>query len=71
MDGERQQLETFRKKLADARRRGFHFELVWSGYITRRQSYECGEDRQTAFRLYIVDVQAFLQNWIQLKIVML
>ena len=58
VDGERQRLETFRNKLVDARRRGFHFEQVRSGYIARRQSYERGEDgqtRQTAFRLYIVE----------------
>ena len=61
VDGKRQRLETFRNKLVDARRRGFHFEQVRSGYVPRRQSYERGEencrqtDRQTAFRLYIVD----------------
>ena len=59
VDGERQRLETFRNKLVDARRRGFHFEQVRNGYVARRQSYERSEDeqtRQTAFRLYIVDI---------------
>ena len=61
VDGKRQRLETFRNKLVDARRRGFHVEQARSGYVARRQSYERGEencrqtDRQTAFRLYIVD----------------
>ena len=59
MDGKRQRLEAFRKKLVDARRHGFHFEQVWSGYVARWQSYERNEksatDRQTAFCLYIVD----------------
>ena len=36
MDGKRQQLETFRNKLVDARRRGFHFEQVRSRYVARR-----------------------------------
>ena len=60
VDGKRQRLETFRNKLVDARRRGFHFEQVRSRNVTRRQSYERNEksadrrtDRQTAFRLYI------------------
>ena len=49
VDGKRQRLETFRNKLVDARRRGFHFEQVRSGYVPRRQSYERGEEncRQT------------------------
>ena len=62
VDGKRQGLETFRNKLVDARRRGFHFEQVRSRNVARRQSYERNEksadrrtDRQTAFRLYIVD----------------
>ena len=60
--GKRHRLETFRNKLVDARRCGLHFEQVRSRYVARRQSYERGEksadrrtDRQTAFRLYIVD----------------
>ena len=62
MDGKRQGLETFRNKLVDARRRGFHFEQVRSRNFARRQSCERNEksvdrrtDGQTAFRLYIVD----------------
>ena len=62
MDGKRQRLETFRNKLVDARIRGLHFEQIRSQYVARRQSYERGEksadrrtDRQTAFRLYIVE----------------
>ena len=50
VDGKRQRLETFRNKLADARRRGFHFEQVRSLNVARRQSYERNEksaDRQT------------------------
>ena len=62
VDGKRQGLETFRNKLVDARRRGFHFEQVRSRNVARRQSCERNEksvdrrtDGQTAFRLYIVD----------------
>ena len=50
MDGKRQGLETFRNKLVDARRRGFHFEQVRSRNVARRQNYERNEksaDRQT------------------------
>ena len=49
VDGKRQRLETFRNKLVDARRRGFHFEQVQSGYVPRRQIYERSEEncRQT------------------------
>ena len=60
MDGTRQRLEAFQNKLVDARRRGFHFEQVRSGYVMRWQSYERGKksaDRQTAFCLYIVDIK--------------
>ena len=42
MDGKRQQLETFQNKFVDARRRGFHFEQVWSQYVVRLPSYERG-----------------------------
>ena len=62
VDGKQQGLETFRNKLVDARRRGFHFEQVRSRNFARRQSCERNEksvdrrtDGQTAFRLYIVD----------------
>ena len=58
VDGKRQRLETFRNKLVDARRRGFHFEQVRSRTsldgkvvsVTKKVS----TDGQTAFRLYIV-----------------
>ena len=53
VDGERQQLETFRNKLADARRLGFHFEQVRSRYVVRWQSYERGEDGRTDRRLFV------------------
>ena len=53
VDGERQRLETFRNKLVDARRRGFHFEQVRSRYVARRQSYERGEDGRTDRRLFV------------------
>ena len=53
VDGKRQGLETFRKKLVDARRRGFHFEQVRSQYVGIRQSYERGEDGQTDRRLFV------------------
>ena len=49
-DGKRQRLGTFRNKLVDARRRGFHFEQVRSRNVARRQSYERNEksvDRRT------------------------
>ena len=69
VDGKRQRLETFRNKLIDARRRGFHFEQVRSRNVTRRQSYERNEksadrwtDRQTAFRLYIVEEDLRMMN---------
>ena len=52
VDGKRQRLETFQNKLVDARRRGFHFEQVRSGYVARRQSYERGEDGRTDRRLF-------------------
>ena len=62
VDSKRQQLETFRNKLVDARRRGLHFEQIRSRYVTRRQRYGCGKksadrwtDRQTGFHLHIVD----------------
>ena len=62
VDGKRQRLETFRNKLVDARRRDFHFEQVRCRNVARRQSYGRNEksadrrtDRQTAFRLYIVE----------------
>ena len=48
------------QKLVDARRRGFHFEQVRSGYVARRQSYERNEksaDRRTDRRLF-----AFVQQ---------
>ena len=50
VDGKRQGLETFRNKLVDARRRGFHFEQVQSRNVARRQSCERNEksvDRRT------------------------
>ena len=47
VNGKRQRLETFQNKLVDARRRGFHFEQVRSGYVARWQSYERGEDGRT------------------------
>ena len=37
----------FPNKLADARRRDFHFEQLRSRYATRWQSYERGEDGRT------------------------
>ena len=59
VDGKRQGLETFRNKLVDARRRGFHFEQVRSRNVARRKvmsvTKKVRTDRQTAFRLYIVD----------------
>ena len=62
MDGKRQQLETFRNKFVDARKRGFHFEQVWSPYVVRLLSYERGEDGLTDrrfFLLYLVDMYIF------------
>ena len=56
VDGERKRLETFRNKLVDARRRGFHFEQVRSRNVARRQSYERNEksaDGQTDRRLFV------------------
>ena len=72
VDSKWERLETFQNKLVDARRRGLHLKQVRSRYVARRQSYERGEksadrrtDRQTAFRLYIVDI--FVVNLIAIS----
>ena len=59
VDGERQRLEPFKNALGNLGRRALHIEQIWrrSGLKPRsNRRTEKSADRQTAFRLYIVDI---------------
>ena len=58
VDGERQRLEPFKNALGNLGRRALHIEQIWrrSGLKPRsNRRTEKSADRQTAFRLYIVE----------------
>ena len=58
VDGERQRLEPFKNALGNLGRRALHIEQIWrrSGLKPRsNRRTKKSADRQTAFRLYIVD----------------
>ena len=59
VDGERQRLEPFKNALRYLQRRALHIEHIWrrSGLKPRsNRRTEKSADRQTAFRLYIVEI---------------
>ena len=63
VDGERQRLEPFKKANRDLQRRALHIEYIWRRFALKPRNKVRAEknadrqtDRQTAFRLYIVDI---------------
>ena len=58
VDGKRQRLEPFKNTLCDLQRRALHIEQIWrQSELKPRRKVRAGKiaDRQTAFRLYIVE----------------